>query len=217
MGDCYMPISKCDNRKDPHARKKIVAEFEIKPLSRALLPEDKVYKGCCGPIETWVYTFSFKRKNDKADAGLFHTGKDCGEDFLTLLGATRPERFSPFVDTSTNTIKSLSSNPIASNSSTIRFTNLNQEIYDAINLLTVAYGPPDAGLQSLLEALASQPNVNLNAGYVKFLNGVIDKRSSGKTLTLIITELKKKYPNLRAFSFPLVDAILVKQNKSSNF
>jgi hypothetical protein len=205
-----MPITKCDNRKDPHAREKIVSEFEITPLSRTLLPEDKIYKGCCGPIETWVYTFSYQSKNDKNDSGLFHTGKDCGDNFLNLLGAARPERFSPFVEASKNKRKSMLSTSTAANSSTIRFTRLNQEIYDAINLLTVTYGPPDAGLQSLLEALASQPNINLTAGYVKFLNGVIYKRSNGKTLTSIIAELKKKYSNLRAFSFPLVNQILVK-------
>jgi hypothetical protein len=208
-----MSFPDCDIRTDPKNRIGLISRFKIEPLLISELPDKKIHTGCCGPIKTWVYTFSYKENSNPSNDGLFYTGKGCGEDFILLLNAQRPRSFS--FKSSTQTRKS--STTIGTSSKfTKNFTSLNKEAYNSLHILIIEYGSIDNAIKSLLEILLSKPDEDLSDGAIKYLNGVVKKRTNS-TLSTVITAMQNKHTNFRSFSFPLINSCLTRQGQVSNF
>ena len=208
-----MAFPDCDIRTDPKNRIGLISRFKIEPLLISELLNNKIHHGCCGPIKTWVYTFSYKEKSNSSNDGLFYTGKGCGEDFILLLNAQRPISFSSKSSIQTGKVSTTLG---TSSKFTKNFTSLNQEVYNSLNILIIEYGSIDNAIKSLLEILLSEPHKNLSDGAIKFLNGVVKKRTKSN-LSHVINAMKIKHTNFRSFSFPLINDCLSRQGQVSNF
>ena len=206
-----MPFPNCDNRSNPNNRKGLASSYVITPVAHTkLLPGQKL-KGCCGPITDECYSFSYQHKSNTTDTGLFSVGRHCALDFLALTGQSAPPCFNPL------TSPSSSGGGIASVANSPTMCALNIEAYQAINLLTLDWGPPKASLQAILTAIVSAPTSAVSNNHVMHLNNIIGKDHQGRNLAAIISALKVKHPNLRIFAFPNIQAVLSNANKASNF
>lgn len=94
---------------------------------------------------------------------------------------------------------------------------LNNEVYAAINLLTLDWGPPKPVLLSFLNAIAVNPASPLSKDKVVHLNNIIGKDVKGRTLSGIIGNLQQAHPDMRSFSFPKIEAVLSSAGKISKF
>lgn len=206
-----MPFPNCDKRSNPHNRKDLAFAYVITPVAHTkLLPGQKL-NGCCGSITNECYTFSYQNKSNTKDTGLFSVGRHCALDFLALAGQSPPPCFNPLISPSS----SGGGTAFATNSPTM--CALNIEVYQAINLLTLDWGPPKAPLQAILTAIVSAPTSAVSNNHVMHLNNIIGKDHQGRKLAAIINALKAKHTNLRTFAFPNIQAVLFNANKTSNF
>lgn len=192
-------------------RKILVSSYSITPVAHVKLLPEQEFDGCCGKITDECYTFSYQSLSSSADAGLFHVGRHCANDFLTLTGKTAPPLFNPLTSSST------SGGGSSAVSSVTSLCLLNKEAYAAINLLTLEWGPPKSALQKILNAITTNPNMPISTNDVVHLNNIISKDKAGRTLTTIISQLKQSHPSMRNFSFQNIAAVLSNANKSSNF
>lgn len=206
-----MRFPNCDNRSDPRNRRNLAAAYVIMPVAHTKLLTGQKLKGCCGPITDECYTFCYQSKSNKNDCGLFSVGRHCALDFLSLTGQFAPPCFNPLTSLSSGGGGSGS----VANSPTM--CALNVEVYEAINLLTLDWGPPKASLQAILTAVVSMPASGVSIDHIMHLNSIIGKDKQGRKLTAIIGALKAKHPNLRNFSFPNIKAVLSSANRASNF
>jgi hypothetical protein len=207
-----MSFRKCDNRADPNYRKKLNSEYTIIPVAHTKLLPQQGLMGCCGEITGECYTFSFEHKANSADSGLFSVGRHCALDFLALTNTSAPPCFNPLTAASTGRGgKGSASSPMPS------MCALNLEAYQAINLLTLEWGPPKAPLRSILNAIVSAPNSPLSDSNIIYLNNIIGKDRQGRTLTGIISALKILHPQFRTFTFPLIGSLLIKASRTSKF
>ncbi len=207
-----MPFPACDIRSDPNNRKKLASAYAITPVAHTKLLPGQALKGCCGNITGECYTFSYQNNANSTDTGLFSVGRHCAQDFLTLTGKSAPPCFNPMTLPSSSVgggAASAANSPI--------MCALNLEVYEAINLLTLDWGPPKASLQAILTAIVSAPTNAISNNNVIHLNNIIGKDRQGRKLTAIIGTLKAAHPNLRNFAFPNIQVLLSNANKTSNF
>ena len=206
-----MPFPNCDNRADPANRQKLATAYTITPVAHVKLLPGQALKGCCGLIKDECYTFSYSNNSSAADIGLFSVGSHCAEDFLMLIKKIAPPCFNPLTSASSGGSGS------SSGSSLPAMCSLNREVYQAINLLTLDWGPPKASLQAILIAIAFVPATPIPVNDVLHLNNIIGKDRHGRTLTAIIAALKGAHPNLRSFTFSNISGMLSQRGKTSNF
>ncbi|WCM89862.1 hypothetical protein [Acidovorax sp. NCPPB 3576] len=207
-----MPFPNCHNRSNPNNRKSLASAYVITPLAHTkLLPGQKL-TGCCGPIKDECYTFSYQNKSAATDTGLFSVGRHCALDFLTLIGQSAPPCFNPLTSPSSS-----GGGGAASAASSSTMCALNIEVYQAVNLLTLDWGPPKASLQTILTAIFLAPTSAISNNHVIHLNNIIGKDHQGRKFAAIITALKAMHPNMRIFTFPNIQAVLFNANKASNF
>lgn len=207
-----MSFPSCDNRSDPNNRNKLASAYVITPVAHTKLLPGQELVGCCGKISNECYTFSFQSRSNTTDTGLFSVGRHCALDFLALTGKSAPPCFNPL--TSPSSGGGGGSNAAANPSA---MCALNLEVYQAINLLTLDWGPPKASLQAILTAIVSAPGKAIANNHVTHLNNIIGKDRQGRTLASIISSLKTTHPNLRNFNFPNIQSLLSSTNKASNF
>ncbi|MBB5018181.1 hypothetical protein HNQ59_001466 [Chitinivorax tropicus] len=207
-----MPFPNCrgeDNRNN------LVRQYQIAPVSRTILFEGLVFDGCCGPIKRECHTFAFTNRAEPTDTGLFHVGYSCAADFYRLTGTTEPPLFNPLKEEHTNSKTSTQSSTRTTSTSIATLCPFNREIYDAINILTLSWGPPREPLRDILMAVYQQPNSPIVDNYVLHLNNIIGK---GKhTITQMVAALTTKHPTMKQFTFPLVEAKLKGLGKPSRF
>lgn len=208
-----MSFPNCDNRSDPNNRKKLSSAYTITPVAHTKLLPGQELMGCCGPISDECYTFSFQSKSTATDTGLFSVGRHCAMDFLSLTGKSAPPCFSPLTSPSS----SAGGGGAASAANLSAMCALNLEVYQAINLLTLDWGPPKASLQAILKAIVSAQGNAISNNHVMHLNSIISKDRQGRTLAGIISTLKSTHPNLRSFTFPNIQALLSNAKKASYF
>jgi hypothetical protein len=207
-----MPFPNCDNRSNPNNRKGLASAYVITPVAHTKLLPGQELKGCCGSIADECYSFSYQNNSNTTDTGLFSVGHHCALDFLKLTGQSAPPCFNPLTSPSSSgrggTASVANSPPMCA---------LNLEVYQAINLLTLDWGPPKASLQAILTTIVSAPTSAVSNHHVMHLNNIIGKDHQGRKLAAIIGTLKAKHPNLRSFAFPNIQAVLSNASKASNF
>lgn len=204
-----MSFPNCDNRSNPNNRKNLASAYTITPVAHTKLLPGQELKGCCGPITRECYTFSYQNNSNATDNGLFSVGSHCAQDFLS--GKAAPPCFNPLSSTSGGGGGTVT----GANAPTMCALNL--EVYQAINLLTLDWGPPKASLQAILTAIVSAPTTAIASNHVIHLNNIIGKDSKGRTLTAIITALRVTHPTLRNFTFPNIQTLLSNAKRPSKF
>jgi hypothetical protein len=193
-----MAFPACDIRSDPKRRTKLVGLYNIVPVAHTILLSGQKMEGCCGPILTECFTFSYQLKADPQESGLFSVGKHCGDDFISLTGTTAPPCFNPHVSPAGKGTTGKSGTPVGPP----LMCKINQEMYQAINLLLLSWGPPKKALQGILSSLASKPSTPVATNEVLHLNSIIGKDKQQRTLSMMIVELKTAHPFLGASLFP---------------
>ncbi|WP_148264782.1 hypothetical protein [Collimonas fungivorans] len=206
-----MSFPKCRGKSN---RMNLTKTYDVTPVAHVMLLPGQKFEGCCEVIETECYTFSYANKSDLNDIGLFHVGKHCANDFINFSGKVAPPLFNPLTSVG---VHGRSGTGIAGGGGVASvLCPLNKEIYEAISILTLAWGPPRAPLQKFLTHLSINPSVPMSHSDVQHLNNIIGK-IAGRTLTKIIAQLGQGLPNIRAFTFPLVGTILAANAKPNNF
>ena len=92
-----------------------------------------------------------------------------------------------------------------------------RQLYEAVSLLTACWGSRDTGvLYDVLAKIRLHPD--MHPGYLcKSVNTMIAKDAYGRTLGLMIKQLRKKQPTLKWFDFKDVNAYLEKKGIESKF
>lgn len=213
-----MPFPPCDNKSNPHNRKNLVTQYTIIPVAHTMLLPGQDLKGCCGAIRTECYTFSYVKNFDPTDSGLFSVGRSCGKSFILLTGEPAPPLFNPLASQPTAAVgQGASPGNGQTTAGAQRMCPLNQEVYQAVNLLILSWGTPKEKLQSILTAVVTQPTSAISSDSVCHLNSIIGMDRKQRTLSQMLSELQAIHPRLRAFSFPLINSVLVAAGRTSNF
>ncbi|WP_150119720.1 hypothetical protein [Collimonas pratensis] len=194
-------------------RMNLTKAYDVTPVAHVMLLPGQKFEGCCEVIETECYTFSYANKSDPNDVGLFHVGKHCADDFINFSGKEAPPLFNPLTSIGARVPRVPG---IPGIGGVNQLCALNKEIYEAISILTLAWGPPKAPLQKFLTYLSTYPSTSMSDSDVQHLNNIIGK-VTGRTLTGIIAQLGQGLPNLRTFNFPRVGIILAAHAKPNNF
>lgn len=207
-----MPFPSCDNRSNSNNRKSLTSAYIITAVAHTkLLPGQKL-NGCCGLITDDCYTFSYQSKLNTTDTGLFSVGRHCALDFLALTGQSAPPCFNPLTS-----LTDSRSGGVSSVTNRLIMCALNVEVYQAINLLTLDWGPPKSALQAILTDIVSKPSVAVSNKQVMHLNNIIGKDRQRRKLAAIISALRAKHPSLRIFTFPNIQTVLSNASRASNF
>ena len=198
------------NCKGDEAKKQIVEEYDIYPISFVKLLEGQKGEGCCGTLKDVYYTFSAINKETKKEESFF-VGKSCAEQFLELLKLKKLPLFNPLTDINDKS-KSTASNDKKENTKEEidKVLPINRELLNAIALLSIICDDPLESMQNICKFSieSSKPNEN---GIIWF-NEKLKKYSKGRTLTQMCEELREKYPNFKVYNFDNLRKVLL-ENK----
>ena len=193
------------NCKGDEAKKQIVEEYDIYPISFVKLLEGQKREGCCGTLKDVYYTFSAINKKTKEEESFF-VGKSCAEQFLELLKLKKLPLFNPLTDIN-NKSKSATNNDKKNDTKEEidKVLPINRELLNAIAIW-------DSPLKSMRNVCkfsieSSKPNEN---GIIWF-NEKVKKYSKGRTLTQMCDELREKYPNFKVYNFDNLRKVLLKK------
>jgi hypothetical protein len=197
------------NCKGDEAKKQIVEEYDIYPISFVKLLEGQKREGCCGTLKDVYYTFSAINKETKKEESFF-VGKSCAEQFLELLKLKKLPLFNPLTAINDKS-KSATNNDKKENSKEEidKVLPINRELLNAIALLSIIWDDPLESMQNICKFSieSSKPNEN---GIIWF-NEKVKKYSKGKTLTQMCDELREKYPNFKVYNFDNLRKVLLEK------
>ncbi len=204
-----MPFKNCRGNE---TKQKLVDDYDIVPLSFLKLLPNQEKQGCCGVLKDKYYVFEYQNKQNIHEKGSFFVGYDCGEQFLNLLNIDKSKYklFNPL--SSMQSSLSLRSDR---SSATTQRDELNQEVYNAINLICIAWNqPPKYGIQNILNFVRNPNNGRTHDWAIKEVNKLVSNDYHNRTLTQIVQELSVQY-NIRNFSFELMNDVIesLKENE----
>ena len=198
-----MPVKHCRG----HDKKiELINDYIIEPLSYIKLLPGQEKQGCCGLLRDRYYVFEYQNKANPQDKGNFFVGYDCGEQFLDLLNIDKSEYklFNPLA----NGNHGGGGEGVGGAANTQHRNPLNQEVYDAINLICVAWNrPPKYSIKNILDFVRNQNNPRTKDWAVEKVNELISHDWYNRTLVQIVEELREEY-NLRNFTFNLMNEII---------
>ncbi|WP_067867882.1 hypothetical protein [Neptuniibacter marinus] len=202
-----MSITNCRGDK---AKLDIVSNYDIKPVVYVRLLSGQKINGCCGPITDKYYLFEAENKQTK-DIDTFCVGYDCGDQLLQLINHNPLQLFDPFQ-------AQYGGQGGGNGGEAQQLHPLNKELRNAIHILCSAWGgkAPKAGLRKFLEYINKNPSRPTNSFAITSFNRIVSKDAKGRTLTQIIGDIRLKNPNLRNFSFPLMEQVLKDEKQTSN-
>lgn len=194
------------NCKGIQAKKYLTNKYFITPLTYVKLLNNQTRMGCCGKITDKYYVFSYENKNDENEKGNFYTGSNCANQFFELLGIKNKFKlFNPF-----HQIKHKAYNK------PIRYDNgyknlqdqLNQEIFNAINLLFCSFEsiPYNAKINQILDFI-TRVNIKTKDWAVIEVNNLISQDSKNRNLDKIVSDINEEN-DIREFSFPKMKKII---------
>jgi hypothetical protein len=203
-----MSLSKC---KGDAAKSSILSSYDIKPIMYIRLLAGQKINGCCGPIKDKYYLFEAVDRTTKKIEN-FSVGYDCGNQFLQLISHTPISLFNPFTSP-----QGQAGGGGGANGNPVQVHGLNRELKDAIHILCSAWGyAPKGNMRHNLEYLNNMPQRPTNDSTIVRFNKTVGKDAKGRTLSAIIADIRTNNPTLRAFSFPLMEAVLVNAKEKSN-
>lgn len=197
------------------AKRKLLAKYEIKPKLHTRILNGQRIQGCCGPITDIYYLFEAKDRDTKKISD-FYVGYDCAGQLLTLANLTDIVMFDPFKSSQDLTNKS-STNSTKQQKALI-IHPLNEELRNSIYLLCSAWGgkAPRGKLRNTIEYIEKMPQRPTDFFAIKEFNRIIEKDAKKRSLTQIINDMRFQNPNLRTFSFPLMEKALKDNGIKSN-
>lgn len=205
-----MPFNNCRGKE---IKQKLVDDYDIVPLSFLKLLPNQEKQGCCGVLKDKYYVFEYQNKQNIYEKGSFFVGYDCGEQFLDLLNIDKSQYklFNPL-----SSIQSSLSSENSGSSSTIQRDELNQEVYNAINLICIAWNqPPKYGIQNILNFVRNPNNRRTDNWAIKEVNRLVSNDYHNVTLTQIVQGLSVQY-NIRNFSFELMNEVIEKLKENED-
>lgn len=196
-----MPFQHC---RGYEVKQRLVNQYNITPLSYIKLLPNQDKQGCCGVLRDKYYVFEYRNKINANEKGSFFVGYDCGEQFLDLLNIdkNRYKLFNPLA--TENNGGGLGGGGGGAGNAPQR-DQLNQEVYNAINLICVAWNTlPKNSIQSILNFVRNPNSRRTDDWTIKTVNTLISHDYHNRTLSQIVQDLSDEY-NLRNFSFELMN------------
>lgn len=199
-------------------KKELVVKYDIKPVSYLKLLNGQTISGCCGKLTDNYYVFeAIKRKEAEAGSFYFKVGKDCAEQFLTLINHEPLKLFNPLRAAAKEQDGARNEN---NNTTKVdvpnrpNFTEVNRELLNSINLLLSAWQTfPKLGLKAIIDYTIKNPQTD-NLRGIEIFNKIL--ASDGRKMNKIIEELRELNPTLRDFSFNKMHDYLIKKKIISN-
>lgn len=197
-----------DNCVGDEKKRQICSTYNINVISRiALMPGTKI-QGCCRELEDEHTIFHYQNKTKLNDEGFFSVGKSCAISFTKLIDQKLPPLVDP-MQHATPSITPGSTNTATTGQATAAPPAINQELYTAINLFAILQNTiPKYALQRILLTIRNSPNKAIDEkvawDFIKVLS------SFKKTLHELIEEAKSKHPNMKTYSFPIINSIASK-------
>lgn len=181
-------------------------------------------EGAAGKLIDRYYTFEYASKQPPNDEGVFYCGYHCAEHFLELLKLAPLPLFNPLSEPIHPRPKSEHENQAQNehlhrngNASTHRRHPLNQEMYDAIHLLCIAWDtPPGYGLAPILDYIKNNPALPSRTYAVFRINEIIGMDDQKRSLQTMLQKLRAHGNTLREYRFPLMNAILAQEKIESH-
>ncbi|MGG6447367.1 hypothetical protein [Pseudobacillus badius] len=197
-------------------REKIVQDYNIIPRSHTKLLQGQVMRSCTGDLLTdSYYSFEYVNKVNKKDTGGFLCGSYAAKHFLSLINHPGLKLFDPLTQIGGGGSTSQS---IGNTGMQTQWHPLSRELYNAINLIVVCWNKPIYGrLAKIKDWLEKVPNNEPYDDQIQFVNKVVGKDHKNRTLSFMLSDLRKQNPSLRHYSFEQVNAVLAKLNIKSNF
>lgn len=195
------------NCKGDEAKKQIVEEYDIYPISFVKLLEGQKREGCCGTLKDVYYTFSAINKETKKEESFF-VGKSCAEQFLELLKLKKLPLFNPLTDINDKSKSATNNDKKNDTKEEIdKVLPINRELLNAIALLSIIWDSPLKSMRNVCKFSieSSTPNTK---GIIWF-NEKLKSDSKGRTLTQMCDELREKYPNFKVYNFDNLRKILL--------
>lgn len=189
------------------AREEIARSYDIVQIAHYVNLGKKPVKSVFRDDLQEVYKIELVNKKDEKERQSYVVGCTVANSLFRLTNQKAIPLFHPFKDLK----KSAASKSIPGmgvKADKLR-TPLNEELYQALNLVLSIYGykRPDGLFATLLVDVRDKfPHHDVYAYKIRKFDKALKK--FGRTLYDLIGDLKKRYPDLRNFSFPLMEQIL---------
>lgn len=191
------------------AREEIAKNFSVVQIAHYINLSEKPVKSVFRDDLQEVFILELIDKKDESKWQLHTVGSTVANSLFRLTNQKAIPLFHPFKDPA----KSPSSKSSSSSGSTTKTvkprTPLNEELYQALNIVLSIYGykrPDGLFAKLLVEVRDDFPNYDVKEFKIRNFDKALKKFN--RTLYELIGDLKKRYPDLRDFSFPLMEKIL---------
>ena len=205
-------MSKDDDRdffRGEKAREEIAKTFSVVQIAHYINLSEKPVKSVFRDDLQEIFIIELVGKKDENNRQSYVVGSTVAESLFRLTDQKAIPLFHPFLS---DAKKSSSSKPSPGQSVTNTGkprTPLNEELYQALNIVLSIYGysRPDGLFARLLVEVRDQfPNYDVKEFKIRNFDKALKKFN--RTLYDLIADLKKRHPDLRSFSFPLMEEIL---------
>ena len=205
-------MSKDDDRdffRGVKAREEIAKNFSVVQVAHYINLSEKPVKSVFRDDLQEVFIIELVDKKDENIRQSYVVGSTVAESLFRLTDQKAIPLFHPFLS---DAKKSSPSKPSPGQSVTNTGkprTPLNEELYQALNIVLSIYGynrPDGLFAQLLVEVRDQFPNYDVKELKIRNFDKALKKFN--RTLYDLIADLKKRHPDLRSFSFPLMEEIL---------
>jgi len=189
-------------------REKLVQEYEIKPIAYVRLLNGQERRSCTKDllIDSY-YCFSYRAKNSDI-TGTFLCGTYTANHFLELIQHPKLKLFNPLVSENVGTRTSSGTNKDKGLNDTWHPTA--KQLFNAINLIVICWGQVPGGvLQKIKNEIEKNKSREPLPKQIKSINTIISKDKKGRTLQLMLDDLRKNDNMIRDFHFNLLNESLV--------
>lgn len=193
------------------ARAETARRFHVSQRAHYINLSNKPVKGLFRDDLKEVYFIELTDKTDPQNAHTHVVGYHVAESLFKLAGQKPLPLFDPLKSSRGGKATGDRDAPDVDNRKSKQRTALNEEVYRAVNIFLSAHGisNPDRIFGMILTQVQDYPDRDIFDSKVKGFNTAIKRFGKNpKKLHKIIADLKKKHPELRDFSFPLMEKIL---------
>lgn len=198
-----MPIENCRGKN----KEEIIKNYNLVPITYVKLLRGQQKENCCGGyLKDKYYAFEYHHKINISDNGGFFVGYDCAEQLFNLLSIDKNDYplFNPIKQLTAGTT---GTGGTAGTTSKNKIHGLNKEVYNAINLMCMAWNTPPYGkILNTYNYVKNPLNKPTQSWAIKDINYIIGRYST--TLTDIVNNLRTLEPNLKIFEFPEMNQII---------
>lgn len=207
-------MTKADDRdffRGEKAREEIAKNFAVVQIAHYINLSEKPVKSVFRDDLQEVFIIELIDKKDENSRQSYVVGSTVAVSLFRLTNQKSIPLFHPFKDE--NKSQSSNSSPMPATKSNKPRTPLNEELYQALNIVLSIYGynrPDGLFAKLLVEVRDDFPNYDVKEFKIRNFDKALKK--FGRTLYDLIGDLKTRHPDLRNFSFPLMEQILGPDN-----